>query len=260
MPCPDSGAVSQSGRKGERACQFIPGRVHFRSLVEADGASRPTDLVDLFNMPGKNRKLSKVVRRKRPSQERSRDTVEKLLNVTEDLLEEMGLDRLTTVLIANKAGLSVGTLYEYFPNKQSILFALASRWIEKMEAVMAETETASNGFSSWTEWYERYVSSVLALYREDKGLVRYYDMLVSVLELRELDLKLDEMVVDYLSRNLLLFFPHLERSDVEVLDRMIITNMHNVMRFAVNMPEPLQTKMLNNLHFMIQALILKNAY
>ena len=41
---------------------------------------------------------------------------------------------------------------------------------------------------------------------------------------------------------------------------MIITNMHNVIRFAVNMPEPMQGKMLNNLHFMIQSLILKNTY
>jgi AcrR family transcriptional regulator len=211
-------------------------------------------------MPPKSKKLSKVVRRKRPSQERSRDTVEKLLNVTEILLEEQGLDRLTTVLIAKKAALSVGTLYEYFPNKHSILFALASRWIDKMEVVMGENEVERNEFSAWTEWYDAYVSAMLALYREDKGLVRYYDMLVSVLELRQLDLKLDDMVVAYLSRSLLAFFPNLDRGDVEVLDRMIITNMHNVLRFAVNMPEPLQTKMLNNLHFMIQALILKNAY
>jgi AcrR family transcriptional regulator len=211
-------------------------------------------------MPPKSKKLSKVVRRKRPSQERSRDTVEKLLNVTEVLLEEQGLDRLTTVLIAKKAALSVGTLYEYFPNKHSILFALASRWIDKMEVVMGENEVERNEFSAWTEWYDAYVSAMLALYREDKGLVRYYDMLVSVLELRQLDLKLDDMVVAYLSRSLLAFFPNLDRGDVEVLDRMIITNMHNVLRFAVNMPEPLQTKMLNNLHFMIQALILKNAY
>lgn len=211
-------------------------------------------------MPAKTKKLSKVVRRKRPSQERSRDTVEKLLNVTEGLLEELGLDRLTTVLIAKKAGLSVGTLYEYFPNKHSILFALASRWIEKMEALMAENEVLRKEFSTWTEWYEAYVSALLTLYREDKGLVRYYDMLVSVLELRELDLKLDELVVAYLTRSLVSFFPHLDKEDVELLDRMIITNMHNVLRFAVNMPEPLQTKMLNNLHFMIQSLILKNAY
>jgi AcrR family transcriptional regulator len=180
--------------------------------------------------------------------------------VTEILLEEQGLDRLTTVLIAKKAALSVGTLYEYFPNKHSILFALASRWIDKMEVVMGENEVERNEFSAWTEWYDAYVSAMLALYREDKGLVRYYDMLVSVLELRQLDLKLDDMVVAYLSRSLLAFFPNLDRGDVEVLDRMIITNMHNVLRFAVNMPEPLQTKMLNNLHFMIQALILKNAY
>jgi hypothetical protein len=85
-------------------------------------------------------------------------------------------------------------------------------------------------------------------------------MLVSVLELRELDLELDEVVVAYLSRSLLSFFPPLKTDDLEILNRMIITNMHNVLRFAVNMTDPQKQKMLNNLHFVIQTLILKNAY
>lgn len=210
--------------------------------------------------PAKGKILSKVVRRKRPSQERSRDTVEKLLNVTEQLLEEPGLDRLTTVLIAKHAGLSVGTLYEYFPNKQAILFALASRWIEKMEILLTENEVEDEQFVNWLQWYDSYFNAVLALYREEKGVVRYYDMLVSVLELRELDLKMDEMIVDYLTRSLLSFFPQLDLSNIEVMNRMIITSMHNVFRFAVNMPDPQQTRMINNLHFLIQSLILKNAY
>jgi len=211
-------------------------------------------------MPSKKKGLSKVIRRKRPSQERSRDTVDRLLNVTKGLLEDPGLDRLTTVLIAQKADLSVGTLYEYFPNKHSILFALVSRWIEKMEQVMSENEIDNNEFASWAEWYKCFMSSLLSLYIQDKGLVRHYDMLVSILELRELDLKLDKIVFAYLSRSLLNFFPMLEQDDLEVLNRMIITNIHNVLRLAVNMPEPLQTKMLNNLHFMMHSLMLKNAY
>lgn len=209
--------------------------------------------------PAKGKNLSKVVRRKRPSQERSRDTVERLLNVTEQLLEEAGLDRLTTVLIAKRAGLSVGTLYEYFPNKHAILFALASRWIEKMEILLTENEVEDEHFVNWLQWYDSYFNAVLALYRDEKGIVRYYDMLVSVLELRELDLKMDEMIVDYLTRSLLSFFPKLDLANIEVMNRMIITSMHNVLRFAVNMPGPQQTRMINNLHFVIQSLILKNA-
>ncbi|WP_354694528.1 TetR/AcrR family transcriptional regulator [Elongatibacter sediminis] len=185
--------------------------------------------------------------------------MDKLLNVTEQLLEDPGLDRLTTVLIAKKAGLSVGTLYEYFPNKQSVLFALASRWIDKMENLMADNDVSQREYSSWAEWYESYARSMLELYQQDKGLVRYYDMLVSVLELRELDLKLDAMVEQYLTRSLRHFFPDLLPEDVEIMNRMIITNMHNVLRWAVNMPEPQRSRMLGNLHFLIQSLILKNA-
>jgi AcrR family transcriptional regulator len=206
------------------------------------------------------KRLSKVAKRKEPLQSRSKDTFEKILNVTEELLDEIGLDRLTTVLIAGKARMSVGTVYEYFPNKHAILFALASRWVEKMKQVMAANDVRSSEFVTWQEWCEGYIRSMVTLYSQEKGLVKYYDMLVSVLELRELDLELDEVVVAYLSRSLLSFFPSLKTDDLEILNRMIITNMHNVLRFAVNMTDPQKQKMLNNLHFVIQTLILKNAY
>ena len=179
--------------------------------------------------------------------------------MTEQLLEEPGLDRLTTVLIAKHAGLSVGTLYEYFPNKHAILFALASRWIEKMEVLLTENEVAEKQFVNWLQWYDSYFNDVLELYRQEKGVVRYYDMLVSILELRELDLKMDAMIVAYLTRSLLSFFPNLDSANIEVMNRMIITTMHNTLRFAVNMQDPQQTRMINNLHFVIQSLILKNA-
>lgn len=72
----------------------------------------------------------KTEARKAPTQERSRKMVEKILLGSKQLLADEGLEALTTSRIAAQAGISVGSLYQYFPNKLAILKALYSAWLD----------------------------------------------------------------------------------------------------------------------------------
>ena len=62
--------------------------------------------------------------RKTPIQARSAVTVEAISEATIQVLLSHGAERLTTARVAERAGVSVGTLYQYYPNKQSLLFAV----------------------------------------------------------------------------------------------------------------------------------------
>jgi AcrR family transcriptional regulator len=64
---------------------------------------------------------------KTPVQARSTATVEAILQATIQVLLSAGAARLTTTRVAERAGVSVGTLYQYYPNKQSLLFAILKR-------------------------------------------------------------------------------------------------------------------------------------
>lgn len=70
--------------------------------------------------------------RKTPVQARSGATVEAIREATIQVLLSDGLARLTTTRVAERAGVSVGTLYQYFPNKEALLFAILSRHFEEM--------------------------------------------------------------------------------------------------------------------------------
>lgn len=74
--------------------------------------------------------------RKQPQQPRSRDTVEVILTAAERILARDGLDGLTTARIAELAGISVGSLYQYFPNKEAICGALIERTTEQYYQVL----------------------------------------------------------------------------------------------------------------------------
>ena len=66
--------------------------------------------------------------RKRPQQTRSRDTVEVLLEAAAQVFDREGL-KATTNRIADRAGVSIGSLYQYFPNKHALMRALAERHV-----------------------------------------------------------------------------------------------------------------------------------
>jgi len=74
--------------------------------------------------------------RKAPVQARSAATVEAVFEATIQVLLSDGVERLTTTRVAERAGVSVGTLYQYYPNKQALLFAILERHMNKVsEAV-----------------------------------------------------------------------------------------------------------------------------
>jgi AcrR family transcriptional regulator len=77
--------------------------------------------------------------RKTPVQARATVTVEAISEATVQVLLSQGTQRLTTTRVADRAGVSVGTLYQYFPNKQSLLFAVLE---DHLERVTKEVEDA----------------------------------------------------------------------------------------------------------------------
>jgi len=70
--------------------------------------------------------------RKTPVQARSAASVKAILDATIQVLLKVGKERLTTTRVALRAGVSVGTLYQYFPNKSALLQAGLKRHLDEM--------------------------------------------------------------------------------------------------------------------------------
>ena len=80
--------------------------------------------------------------RKLPRQQRAVATVEAILDACSDHIQRAGYSGLTTLAVAQRAGVSVGTLYQYFPNREAVAGALAvramQRLLEAMRGALAE--------------------------------------------------------------------------------------------------------------------------
>lgn len=82
--------------------------------------------------------------RKQPRQARSQATVDAIFDATIQVLLAEGLQRLTTIRVAERAGVSVGTLYQYFPQKQALLFAVLQRHMEKVARGMEDAAASAH--------------------------------------------------------------------------------------------------------------------
>jgi AcrR family transcriptional regulator len=84
--------------------------------------------------------------RKSPTQARAQGTLDTILEASAQILQKEGEAALTTNRIAEHAGFSIGTLYQYFPNREAILAAMAAREqahiLGKLETVLARLDPA----------------------------------------------------------------------------------------------------------------------
>jgi len=76
--------------------------------------------------------------RKKASQERAKATVDAILDATARILVKEGYDRASTNRVALAAGVSVGSLYQYFPSKEALVAALVERHLDETRAVVFE--------------------------------------------------------------------------------------------------------------------------
>jgi len=106
----------------------------------------------------------KLTPRKSPSQDRARATVCALLQAAAQVLEAEGEEGLTTNKIAERAGVSIGTLYQYFPNKESLLMGLVRAHQEALHTAIVG-QLARHQHLPLPELVTRVMTSMLEVFR-----------------------------------------------------------------------------------------------
>lgn len=112
--------------------------------------------------------------RKTPVQARSTSTVEAIFTATIQVLIEFGLERLTTTRVAERAGASVGTVYQYFPNKTALLAAVLEKHLVHVLEAVESACLAAKGKALEDIAKDIVTAFVTAKFREPKTSVALY--------------------------------------------------------------------------------------
>ncbi len=106
--------------------------------------------------------------RRMPVQERSAARVQRMLDTCAELVDELGYDGLTTTLLAERAGVAIGSVYQFFPDKRAIVQALTVRNLEIFVGRIAERLTEGR-FEHWWEGVDAVIDEYVAMHRTTPG-------------------------------------------------------------------------------------------
>ena len=106
--------------------------------------------------------------RNEPVQARSTARLTSLLDAAAALVDELGFERLTTAMVAERAGASIGTVYRYFPDRITLLQALGARNLERVLVGLAD-EVRNPAHDSVTTALVRAFDHVVERFRTEPG-------------------------------------------------------------------------------------------
>lgn len=169
-------------------------------------------------------KTSRHRPRKAPSQARAVATVDAILGATARILVTRGYAALTTNHVARKAGVSIGTLYEWFPGKEALVATLVDRHLARAESLLGARAARLAGSAlsrSPLELARALAETMVELHEDDPRLHRVLtEEVPHPPETRARIRALEERMVEALSA-LLSAHPRVRAPDAEVAARMI---------------------------------------
>lgn len=177
--------------------------------------------------------------RRRAMQARSRATVERILEAASALIVERGADGVTMTEIAQRAGVVIGSLYQYFPDKAGVMAALFERHNTDVSAMLTEAVEGVVDLDDMALRIDALVAQYFSLHRSDPIFRALWAAVQTDAALQALD------VADSLNNGRILFRavrPLYRRVDEDRLLAACALSMQlalSAARFALAMPEPL---------------------
>ena len=107
--------------------------------------------------------------RRVPQQTRGELRLAKILDAGEKVFAQVGYEAATTNAIARQAKTSIGSLYQFFPNKEAILEAVAGRYLERLRAVLDDVLTDEVAYLPLLVVYERIIAALAEFHAANPG-------------------------------------------------------------------------------------------
>ncbi len=168
--------------------------------------------------------------RRSPVQDRSRETIDLILNAAAELLESGGAGAVTTNKIAERAGLSVGSLYHFFNNKQSILAALFERQLGRFDERVVQLFAPEFDELPVNEFIDRVMDTVGNAYLETPALAILLITMQTDPALDNISLENRDRFAGWVHGVLARRIPHARKTELQAAAVVIVETVNAVFR------------------------------
>jgi AcrR family transcriptional regulator len=192
------------------------------------------------------KQLSKITgMRRQPRQARSQERVNHILDVAEQLFIAEGYNATTTNAIAKKAAVSIGSLYQFFPDKEAIVQALTSRYLGTLQQRFDALHTIETSRLSLPDYVELIVDTTEQFFQDYPGYHAIYMQVQGAIpELEEIETAADRQLIQTWATALSEYYPGLQPSDYEVIAFTLVNAIGNLLWLSLSQENPFRQRLI----------------
>lgn len=164
--------------------------------------------------------------RRKPMQKRSIERVEQILDAVESLVVETGTDCVTTTQVSERMGIAVGTIYQYFDDRDDLLIAAHDRMLSRLATELTAEVAELDLLDSRS--IDRIIRSFVRKAHEHPGYIALLNFSYSFKTTRHTEVKTEDFIGHLIRLFLFTWVPDLSESE-EMVARTIIANILTVM-------------------------------
>ncbi len=164
--------------------------------------------------------------KKNPKQERSRNLISSIFEAASRILVTLGYEKSTTNQIAKKAGVSIGSLYQYFPNKEAIFSKLIEENLNKHKELFIEELNSCKNFT-FAKASEYIMHKSVDYYFENQNVLKNLFTKIPHLKKHQDALKINAFIIEELKKYLLTY--HIDEIDIDDIDNKLFIVVNAVM-------------------------------
>lgn len=145
--------------------------------------------------------------RRLPKQARSRERVDRILDAAAQLLIEEGYDGVKTNHIAKRAEVSIGSIYQFFPNRYAIFHSLAVRYMDRIRDILEVQLGPIAPVRAWADVLDEVIDTLAHIWKSEPAFLAVWMAIQNTPELRAADkyysqIFVDDILAAFLERNL----------------------------------------------------------
>ncbi len=175
--------------------------------------------------------------RKKPQQERSIQRLEAILEAAIELFLQKGVAETTMSEIAQRAGISIGSLYQFFPQKAAVIKALHERFSAQLEGFIRQIFADVETFDEAAERASESLIELYGMFRAQRIYMTLWQAIVVDKDLSQLSNDFHEQIIASFYRDLAHLVPQSEFERFRVNIKLMILATGEVIRFTTQQPD-----------------------
>jgi AcrR family transcriptional regulator len=195
--------------------------------------------------------------RRVPTQARSKERFERILDAADAVFADVGFDAATMDAIAERAGTSIGSVYQFFPNKKALFEALCTRYLERAQGLFESLLVSGIAAKPWPELVDAVIDAFWRFHVDLPGFRAVWAHQNISVEMLDASDTVNRAIAERSEEVIHAFAPHVPKARRSVIAQIAVETVSAMLFVAVRRAEPEAKRLVDETKVLLKAYFAK---